>query len=135
MSGPNTGVTVPPPIARGWGTEKQTFTPLELAAVCRVGRRQPRAWAVRGWIPCVVTGGGHRRYWRPALDFLPKSGDPQLLSVQDVGRLWSMSDVAVIRMIRSRQIHGVRLPGARLLRVWRSDIDLMLPERMVSGRE
>lgn len=125
------GILPPRP---GW-ENKQTYKPGELAAVCRVSPNAPAKWVRAGQVPCVTTLGGHHRYWRPNLSFLPKLGDPQLLSPQDAAFMLQVREETIRRWIKTRKLYGVKLPGGRLVRVWRQDIDAMAAGNPVSHAE
>lgn len=106
--------------------ERNTFRPGELAGLCRVSPRTVKRWALAGVVPFSRTLGGHRRYQRGRLSWLPQTGDPQLLTLADVAELCGVTRDTAARWARERQLYKVGLPGGRLVRVWRSDVTRML---------
>lgn len=113
---------------RGQFDSRQSFMPGELAVLLRVDVRTLRGWAEHGQVACVPTSGGHRRYYRPRLPFLPPSGDPQLLTVNETAAELGVTPSTVWRWVLGNppflapRVYSVQLPnGAR--RLWRSDVD------------
>ena len=44
--------------------EDEYLSPAEAARVLHVSPKTVSRWASHGWLPCVVTLGGHRRFRR-----------------------------------------------------------------------
>lgn len=108
--------------------DRRAFRPGELAGLCRVSDRTVKRWALAGLVPFHRTPGGHRRYVRGRLPWLPPTGDPQLLTLVDVAELYGISRDTAGRWARRRDLYVVALPAGRLVRVWRSDIMALLQE-------
>jgi predicted site-specific integrase-resolvase len=97
-----------------YGPEKylnrQTFEPGELARICRVHPETLVDWANAG-MPHLKTLGGHRRYRRSQLPFLPPAGDPQLVTFTDIALVAGVSVRTVHRWADARRFDWVRLPS------------------------
>lgn len=50
--------------------ESQYLTPSEVAGMLHVSPKTVSRWATQGFIPCLVTLGGHRRFRRQDVDEL-----------------------------------------------------------------
>lgn len=44
--------------------ENEYLTPAEVAQLLHVSPKTISRWATQGWLPCLVTLGGHRRFRR-----------------------------------------------------------------------
>lgn len=99
------------PAARNAYTRKQTLRPYELAALCRVDPSTVRRWRREGKLPCLQTLGGHPRYLRRDLDFLPAHGDPQLLTYADFAALMAVNRKTVCEWALKGRLTSVILPG------------------------
>lgn len=121
------------PSRRGEYTSRQTFRPIELAQVCQVDTRQLARWADEGLMPALLTPGGHRRYRRRELAFLPPAGcDPQMLTYEDFAPLLGVTPKTVCRWRNRGRIDVVRLPTGTP-RLLRSYADQLLAEARFDG--
>lgn len=114
------------PSMPGQFAEQQTLRPAELAALCRVHPATLKVWSDAGLIPCLRTLGGHRRYLRRDLEFLPQSGDPQLMTYGELAALMSVSGKTVARWSARGKLTSVILPGG-YPRLIAEQVYLMLP--------
>lgn len=48
--------------------ENQYLTPSQVAAMLHVSPKTVSRWAIQGFLPCLVTLGGHRRFLRGDVD-------------------------------------------------------------------
>jgi hypothetical protein len=113
------------PVTRGLLYFQQTFTPAELAAICRVGSRTVTNWADAG-MPHLRTPRGHRRFRRSELTFLPPAGDPQLLTADDIAAMLRVHPGTVAVWWEAGDLECVRLPVYGAPRARRSDVDELL---------
>lgn len=90
---------------------KQTFRPIELAQLCRVSSDTIRRWRREGKLSSLQTVGGHHRYLRRDLDFLPQHGDPQLLTYADFAAMMAVKPDAVGEWAKKGKLTPVILPG------------------------
>ncbi len=51
------------------------LAPHEVAKLFRVDAKTVTRWAKKGWLPCLVTPGGHRRYRLSDVEALLRRGD------------------------------------------------------------
>lgn len=99
------------PSEPGQFARKQTLRPGELAQLCRVDVHTINRWAQEGKLPHLRTLGGHRRYLRSELDFLPQEGDPQLLTYADFAAMMAVRAKAVGNWSRQGKLRTVLMPG------------------------
>lgn len=90
---------------------KQTLRPGELAELCRVAPYTISRWRREGKLPSLQTLGGHHRYLRRDLDFLPQEGDPQLLTYADFAAMMLVKPDAVSEWAKKGKLTPVILPG------------------------
>ena len=48
--------------------ESEYLTPSQVAGMLHVSPKTVRRWATQGFLPCLVTLGGHRRFLREDVD-------------------------------------------------------------------
>ena len=48
--------------------ESQYLTPSQVAGMLHVSPKTVSRWAIQGFLPCLVTLGGHRRFLREDVD-------------------------------------------------------------------
>lgn len=134
MSGAGTGA--PSPALEVFEPEpylrRHTFSPGEMARICRVDPKTLAIWAKAGKCPHLRTPGGHRRYRRCQLDFLPAEGDPQLVTFMDIARAAGVGIRTVHWWADSGRFDWVRLPGGHR-RVWRPVAAEFLAKRRANG--
>lgn len=118
------------PVPRGIAfSDRQTFAPGQLAMLCRSHPTSVTHWARDLGLPHLPTLGGHRRYRRNQLPFLPPVGaDPQLLTFTDLADLAGVTPRAVQLWADKGQLECVALPNGRR-RIWRSEADRVLSTR------
>jgi predicted site-specific integrase-resolvase len=94
--------------------DRPVFRTWELAEVCQVTPVTLTIWAAAGKVPHIVTPGGHRRYRRQDLPWLPPLGsDPQLLRVAAAAEVLGVCVKTVRRRIRLGTLEIVRLPSGQ----------------------
>ena len=113
------------PSEPGQFARTQTLQPGELAQLCRVDPHTIGAWAREGKLPSLRTLGGHRRYLRRDLDFLPQDGDPQLLTYAEMAQLMAVTAKTVGQWALKGKLSAVILPG-QYPRVIRSEVMTLL---------
>lgn len=57
--------------------ESELVTPREVAAALRVEPRRVRDWAVAGMLRCIITPGGHRRYYKADIEAIRRGEPPE----------------------------------------------------------
>lgn len=63
--------------------ERQYLTPSEVAGMLHVSPKTVSRWASQGFLPCLVTLGGHRRFLRRDVDEVLRQMTGEDLPVPD----------------------------------------------------